>query len=81
MAIHGKLFDGIYKFAGKIRHYDITKKEWVLDGDTVMYAAAFEIKMALDYDFEQERNYSYNNLDTNQIITHLALTLRQKREF
>ncbi len=72
MAIHGKLFDGIYKFAGKIRNYDITKKEWILNGDTVMYASAFEIKMALDYDFEQERNYSYNNLDTNQIITHLA---------
>ena len=72
MAIHGKLFDGIYKFAGKIRHYDITKNEWVLNNDSVMYASAFEIKMALDYDFEQERNYSYNNLDTNQIITHLA---------
>lgn len=72
IAIHGKLFDGIYQFAGKIRNYDITKKEWILDGDTVMYAAAFEIKMALDYDFEQERNYSYNDLDTDQIIEHLA---------
>lgn len=72
IAIHGKLFQGIYKFAGRIRDYDITKKEWVLNGDTVMYGAAFELKMALDYDFEQERNFIYGGLSMDQIVEHLA---------
>lgn len=72
IAIHGKLFQGIYKFAGKIRDYDISKKEWVLNGASVMYGAAFELKMALDYDFEQERNFVYGGLSMDQIVEHLA---------
>ncbi|WP_295096771.1 Fic family protein [uncultured Fibrobacter sp.] len=72
IAIHGKLFQGIYKFAGRLRDYDITKKEWVLDGDTVMYGAAFELRMALDYDFEQEREFNYKGLNMDQIVEHLA---------
>ena len=31
ISIHRKLFQGIYSHAGKIRDYNITKKEWVLD--------------------------------------------------
>ena len=73
IAIHGRLFEGIFKFAGKLRDYDISKREWVLDGDTVMYGAAFELKMALDYDFEQERNFNYKNLNTEEIVKHITL--------
>ena len=72
IAIHGKLFQGIYKFAGRLRDYDITKKEWVLNGDTVMYGAAFELRMALDYDFEQEREFNYKGLNMDQTVEHLA---------
>lgn len=72
IAIHSRLFEGIFKFAGKIRDYDISKREWVLDGDTVMYGAAFELKMALDYDFEQERNFNYKNLSIEEIVKHIT---------
>ncbi len=72
IALHGRLFDGIFKFAGKIRNYDISKKEWVLDGDSVMYGAAFELKAALDYDFEQERHFSYKNLTLEEIVKHIT---------
>lgn len=72
IAIHGRLFEGIFKFAGKLRDYDISKSEWVLDGDTVMYGAAFELKMALDYDFEQERNFNYKNLSLEEIVKHIT---------
>ena len=58
IAIHRRLFQGIYKFAGKIRDYNITKKEWVLNGDTVLYASADSIRETLDYDFTQEKNFS-----------------------
>ncbi len=72
IAIHKRLFEGIFKFAGKIRDYDITKKEWVLNGDTVMYGASFELKAALDYDFEMERNFKYTGLSTDEIIKHIT---------
>ncbi len=72
IALHGRLFDGIFKFAGKIRDYDISKKEWVLDGDSVMYGAAFELKAALAYDFEQEMLFSYKNLTLEETVKHIT---------
>lgn len=72
IGIHRKLFFGIYKYAGKIRDYNITKKEWVLDGKTVLYGNAAELRETLEYDFEQERKYSYKGLSTDEIIQHLA---------
>ena len=56
ISIHKKLFLGIYSHAGKIRDYNITKKEWVLDGATVLYGSASELRATLDYDFSEERN-------------------------
>ncbi|MBE6035968.1 MAG: hypothetical protein E7222_14910 [Clostridiales bacterium] len=38
-----ELFFGIFYHAGKIRDYNITKKEWVLDGDTVSYGGALTL--------------------------------------
>jgi len=73
LSIHKKLFAGIYGYAGKLRDYNITKKEWVLDGATVMYGSASELKATLDYDFSQEKNYSYKGLGMEETIHHLAL--------
>ena len=72
IGIHRKLFMGIYKHAGKIRDYNITKKEWVLDGATVLYGNAAELRQTLEYDFEQEKKFSYKGLSTDGIIEHLA---------
>lgn len=73
VAIHQKLFTGIYKHAGQIRDYNITKAEWVLDGDSVTYGGAQELRATLDYDFSVERDFSYKNLSMEQIIRHLAV--------
>lgn len=70
--IHRHIFTGVFKHAGQIRTYDITKKEWVLRGDTVMYGRAADIRMALEYDIEQERNFSYKGLSADDIVRHLA---------
>lgn len=72
LAIHRKLFEGIYKHAGKIRTYNITKKEWVLGGETVIYGSASELLRTLEYDFEQEKKFQYNGLSTYEIIKHLS---------
>lgn len=73
ISIHRKLFNGIYKHAGKIRDYNITKKEWVLDGATVMYGSASELRATLDYDLSQEKDFSYKGLLMGDIIHHLAI--------
>ena len=72
ISIHRKLFQGIYKHAGKIRDYNITKKEWVLDGATVIYGSASELRATLEYDFSQEKEFSYRGLSMDEIIHHLA---------
>ena len=70
--IHRKLFDGIFKFAGQIRDYNITKKEWILSGDTVIYGNAADISATLDYDFGVERSFKYSGLDKSGIIEHIS---------
>lgn len=73
LSVHRKLFTGIYPHAGKIRDYNITKKEWVLEGATVLYGSATELRATLDYDFSEEKKFSYKNLSMDEIIHHLAV--------
>lgn len=73
ISIHKKLFAGIYGHAGKLRDYNITKKEWVLNGATVLYGSASELLATLDYDFSEEKKFSYKNLSMEEIIHHLAI--------
>lgn len=72
VAIHRRVFDGVFKFAGQIRDYNITKKEWVLRGDTVLYVSAPDIRRAIEYDLEQEKTFNYIGLDISQIVGHIA---------
>ena len=72
LSIHRKLFTGIYPHAGCIRDYNITKKEWVLNGATILYGSATELRATLDYDFSEEKKFSYKNLSMDEIIHHLA---------
>ncbi|MDR0683433.1 MAG: Fic family protein [Dysgonamonadaceae bacterium] len=70
--IHRRLFTGIYKFAGKIRDYNITKNEWVLTGKSVFYPDCSMISQTLDYDFAQEKQFDYGQLDVVQSVQHIA---------
>lgn len=72
LAIHKYLFKDIYSHAGHIRTYNITKKEWVLEGETVVYGMASGLKNTLEYDLSQEKNFSYRGLSFEEIMTHLA---------
>ena len=71
-SIHRRLFDGIFKFAGKIRDYDITKREWVLRGDTVLYLNFEDIQRALEHDLEQENKFVYAGLSYEQMVEHIS---------
>ena len=71
-SIHRRLFTGVFKTAGQIRTFNISKKEWVLNGKSVFYAAFDSIRDTLDYDFVQEKKFSYSELDATQAIKHIA---------
>lgn len=70
--IHRHLFQGLFKFAGRYRDYDITKREWVLGGDTVLYASSSMIPETLNYDFSQEKLINYASLDTDKAIEQIV---------
>ena len=70
--IHRRLFDGVFSHAGQFRTYNITKKEWVLNGDTVIYASWESIRDTLDYDFSTEKQFSYEGVSLSETIRHLA---------
>lgn len=72
ISTHRRVFEGVFKHAGKMRDYDISKKEWVLEGDSVSYLNWEDLRRALDYDIEQEKIFSYKGLSTDSMIVHIA---------
>ena len=71
-SVHRRVFEGVMKHAGEFRKYDITKKEWVLEGDTVLYLNWEDLHRAIDYDLERERAYSYKGKSQDEMISHLT---------
>ena len=71
-SIHRQIFKGVFKHAGQFRDYDITKKEWVLDGDTVLYSRWQDLRMTLEYDLEKEKQFDYTSLALPDAIRHIA---------
>lgn len=71
IAIHRKLFRGVFSHAGKIRDYNITKSEWVLDEDTVRYESADVIAATLEYEFDREKRFVYNGLSPQETVLHI----------
>ena len=45
----------------------------MLDGATVMFGSASELRATLEYDFSQEKDFSYRGLSMDEIIHHLAV--------
>jgi fido (protein-threonine AMPylation protein) len=64
LGIHKHLFDGIFDNipTGKFRHYNITKKEPVLNNDTIIYDDFTMIAETLNYDFVLEGSFDYKAL-------------------
>ena len=62
----------MFDHAGQIRPYNISKKEWVLKGETVIYAPHTSIKETLGYDFKIEKEFSYEGLSMAESVKHLS---------
>lgn len=72
ISVHRRVFEDVFKHAGQLRDYDITKREWVLNGDTVNYLNWEDLRRALDYDISQEREFSYKGISSDEMVQHIT---------
>ena len=72
IATHRRIFEGVFKHAGELRKYDITKKEWVLRGDTVSYLNWEDLRRAIDFDIQQEKDFNYSGLSEEEKVRHIS---------
>ena len=72
IAVHRRIFEGVFKHAGQLRNYDITKKEWVLQGGTVNYLNWEDLRRAIDYDLQQEKSFNYAGISKDEMKKHIA---------
>ena len=72
LGLHRQIFEGVFKFAGEMRSVELTKREWVLNGDSVQYTPSCMIKDTLEYDFDREKKFKYKGLSENRFVEHFA---------
>ena len=80
LTIHKILFDGLLKCPGELRRVNLSKKEWILDGDSVIYGDFRELEKTLRYDLELEKKFIYKGLSIDEIIEHLAIFIANLRQ-
>lgn len=72
-SIHRRIFEGVFKHAGKIRNVELSKKEWVLGGEaSVSYQPSLDLREAIEYDLEREKEFDYSGKPISEVISHLA---------
>lgn len=71
-AIHRELFKDIYDYAGQFRKVNIYKSEPILNGDTVKYTNYTALEETLEYDFDTEKNKSYEELTGDKVIRRIS---------
>ncbi|GHU65578.1 cell filamentation protein Fic [Clostridia bacterium] len=72
LSIHRQLFTGIFSHAGKIRDCNMSKAEWVLDGESVVYDDYRMARESLEYDFDKEKAFDYSKLDERKTVEHIV---------
>ena len=72
IGLHGRIFDGIFPHAGKVREVELTKSEDVLNGATVEYAPSFMIKTQLEAEFNRERHFVYKGVTDDAFVEHIS---------
>ena len=72
IGLHGKIFEGIFPHAGKIREVELTKREEVLNGESVEYAPSFMVMQTLEYDFDKEAKFGYKGISEGGFVAHFS---------
>ena len=76
-SIHKYLFDGVFEgdiknYAGTFRDYNISKKEDILNGKTVIYGNYKDLMEYLRYDFGEEENVDYTKLSPEGQVKRIS---------
>ena len=76
-SIHKYLFDGVFEgdiknYAGIFRDYNISKKEDILNGKTVIYGNYKDLMEYLRYDFGEEENVDYTKLSPEGQVKRIS---------
>ncbi len=72
LGLHRLIFEGVFAHAGKIRDVELSKKEWVLNEDSVSYTPSALITDTLEYEFERERRFNFAGLSELSFTTHIS---------
>jgi fido (protein-threonine AMPylation protein) len=72
LSIHKHMFEDIYEFAGKVRTYNISKKEYILSGETVEYGDYTNLKEMIEHDIDKEKCFDYSALKDADRVSHFA---------
>ena len=71
-SIHNSLFKEIYDFSGKLRDYNFSKKEIILNGDSALYGDFKTIEESLKYDINLEKKKDYKSMSKEEIIISIS---------
>ena len=72
IGLHKRIFDGVFPHAGNVREVELSKREWVLNGDTVQYTPSCVIRDSLEYDFDREKKFKYKGLSEDRFVEHFT---------
>lgn len=76
-SIHRYLFEGVFEdsiknYAGVFRDYNISKKEDILNGKSVIYGNYQDLMEYLKYEFEEEKNTDYAKLSPEKQVEKIS---------
>ena len=73
---HRRLFQGLHNddlfHPGEFRTVNITKKEYILNGDTVQYQDYSMLEETMQYDFSEEEKQNYIDMTDDEKVSRLS---------
>ncbi len=70
--VHKYLFQDVYEFAGEFRNIDFSKREKILNNDSVAYGDCKTLKESLEYDISLEKEKNYMEMSIVEVINNIA---------
>lgn len=70
--VHKYLFQDVFGFAGEFKDRDWSKKEPILNRDSVAYGDYKMVKESLEYDISLEKNKNYKEMNIVDVINNIT---------
>ena len=70
--VHKFLFQDVYEFAGEFRKKDFSKREIILNNDSVAYGDCKTLIESLEYDISLEKEKNYQEMNIVEVINSIT---------